>query len=110
MKKLGKILLFGTAIGAACAGVYYFLNKKDAENSAEDFDAFDDLEEEDHEEGDRTYVPLNLNATEDAADTTAESSEEETESKAASDTKKASNIPDELTDLDDIEDEASEEK
>ena len=47
MKKLGKLLLFGTAALAACAGVYYFLNKKDSENVQEDFDAFDDLEDDD---------------------------------------------------------------
>lgn len=96
MKKLGKLLLLSTATLAACAGVYYFLNKKNSENVEEDFDAFDDLEDDD-DDADRTYVPLNLNAT-DCAD---ENSQKTTDSKPVT------NVPDELTDLDDIDDEAS---
>ena len=96
MKKLGKLLLFGTAALAACAGVYYFLNKKDSENVQEDFDAFDDLEDDD-DDADRTYVSLNLSPTESADE----------ESAKEADTKPSTKVPDELTDLDDIEDEAS---
>lgn len=67
MKKLGKLLLFGTVIGAAAAGAYYYITKKDSENFDEDFDDFDDLDEEDSEDGDRTYVPLHFNGTENEA-------------------------------------------
>ena len=29
-KKFGKFLLFATAVGAACGGLYYYMKKEDA--------------------------------------------------------------------------------
>lgn len=70
MKKFTKGLLFGAAIGAIAAGAYYVMKKNDADKfDDDDFDDFDDFDdEEDYENGtesaERTYVPLNLNASE----------------------------------------------
>ena len=66
-KKIRNLLLFGAAIGATAAGVYYYLNKSDRDffdEEDEDFDDFDDFElddEEDEEEktSSRKYVTLN---------------------------------------------------
>ena len=46
MKKLGKLLIFGAAIGSAAAATYYYLAKRDANlplaEEDEDFDDFDE--------------------------------------------------------------------
>lgn len=65
-KKFGKILLGMAAAGAAGAGVYYWLKKKDAAEPEEEFS--DDFEEDDFDLDDdlgeapahseRGYVPL----------------------------------------------------
>ncbi len=49
MKKLGKILLFLSTMGAVFAGTYYFMKNKDAD--AEQEDDFDVLDDEDYEDG-----------------------------------------------------------
>ncbi|MCR5403681.1 MAG: hypothetical protein K6E91_07695 [Butyrivibrio sp.] len=47
----GKFLLFCTAAGAAAAGVYYYLNKREAELAGnfddDEFDDFDDFDDDD---------------------------------------------------------------
>ena len=59
-KKIGKLLFFGIAAGAAAAGVYHYLQKKDKE--AEEFDDFDDLDAFDEDiksdDKDRSYITL----------------------------------------------------
>ena len=66
-KKLCKVLAGLAVIGAACAGIYYFLNKKaDSEEEDEfmdDFDEDDDFELDDDlgevSPSSREYVSLN---------------------------------------------------
>lgn len=66
-KKFGKFLAFATIAGAAAAGIYYFLNKKD-EDSCDCDDDFDhDIEDffDDEKEkaaASREYVSLNKSA------------------------------------------------
>lgn len=47
----GKFILFCAAVGAAAAGVYYYLTKREAEIAEsfddDDFEEFDDFEDED---------------------------------------------------------------
>lgn len=47
-KKLGKLALFGALAGAAAAGTYYYLQKKNTvpANDLDDFDDFDDFDED----------------------------------------------------------------
>lgn len=47
-KKLGKLALFGALAGAAAAGTYYYLQKKNSApaNELDDFDDFDDFDED----------------------------------------------------------------
>lgn len=47
-KKLGKLALFGALAGAAAAGTYYYLQKKNAV-PADDFEDFDDLDDFDED-------------------------------------------------------------
>lgn len=47
-KKLGKLALFGALAGAAAAGTYYYLQKKNAA-PAEDFDDLDDFDDFDED-------------------------------------------------------------
>ncbi|AOZ97213.1 hypothetical protein [Butyrivibrio hungatei] len=63
----GKFILFCTAVGAAAAGAYYYLSKREAEiadefddEDYEDVDDFeDDLEEEkDYKNSSRRYVDI----------------------------------------------------
>ena len=64
----GKFVLFCAAVGAAAAGAYYYLSKRDeriAEGFDEDdFDDFDDFEDDDFEAsqevkfGSRKYVDI----------------------------------------------------
>lgn len=67
-KKFGKFLLLTTAVAAAVAGAYvYMQNKKsNMDDEADDFEDFDDFSEDlDSDTSDsndssaRTYVPLN---------------------------------------------------
>lgn len=69
-KKFGKFLLFSAAVGAAAAGVYYYLQNK----NTDDFD-FDDEELDDEKDTDsqdcgakdaeeRSYVDLDLKSSE----------------------------------------------
>lgn len=82
-KKFGKFLLFSAAVGAAAAGVYYYLQNKDADDFDFDSDDFDDSDEtdlDDYEEkdlGERSYVDLHLDAPEasDSADDSAPQTE-----------------------------------
>lgn len=67
-KKFGKFLLFSAAAASAAAGAYYFMKKKNSpeEDSADDFDDFDDFSEDLDEDTDkntdssedRSYVDL----------------------------------------------------
>ena len=62
-KKFRNFVLFSAVVGAAAAGVYYFLqNKKSSEDDfSDDMDDLDDLDvETDTEEKERSYVPLDL--------------------------------------------------
>ncbi len=65
-KKLGKFLVSCAAIGAAAAGVYYYLNKRDEDlQNDTDFDDFDEFEDEDLDEAeDRDYVDLSVSDAE----------------------------------------------
>ena len=56
-KKLGGLLVFGLAAGAAAAGVYHYLQTREKELA--DIDDFDDLDNmEEKEESSRSYVNL----------------------------------------------------
>ena len=60
MKAFGKIVTFSMIVGATAAGVYHYLQKKDAEivdaDDFDDLDNFEDIKEE--EEPSRSYVDL----------------------------------------------------
>ena len=61
-KKFGKVLLFATAVAAAGAGIYYYLNKEkfSPEYNGEEDDDYDDFgDESDEEDNSRSYVALN---------------------------------------------------
>lgn len=61
-KKFGKVLLFATAVVAAGAGIYYYLNKEkfSPEYNGEEDDDYDDFgDESDEEDNSRSYVALN---------------------------------------------------
>ncbi|WP_051538217.1 hypothetical protein [Butyrivibrio proteoclasticus] len=64
---IGKFVLFCAAVGAAAAGAYYYLTKRDAEiadSFDDDFDDFDDFEDDEFESsadvkfGSRKYVDI----------------------------------------------------
>lgn len=60
-KKFGKVLLFATAVAAAGAGIYYYLNKEkfSPEYNGEEDDDYDDFgDESDEEDNSRSYVAL----------------------------------------------------
>ena len=66
-KKIGKILMVTTALGAVAAGAYYYLRGKDrfADDDFDDDDDFDnfdeDLEEDEaSKDAERNYVDLDL--------------------------------------------------
>ena len=63
----GKFILFCTAVGAAAAGVYYYLSKRDAEIADsfddDDFEEFEDFDEDlddttESRFGSRKYVDI----------------------------------------------------
>ena len=61
-KKFGKVLLFATAVAAAGAGIYYYLNKEkfSPDYNGEEDDDYDDFgDESDEEDNSRSYVALN---------------------------------------------------
>ena len=69
-KKLGKLALFGALAGAAAAGTYYYLQKKNTV-PAEDYDDFDDFDDFDEDLDDdffddstsgkvRPHIPIDL--------------------------------------------------
>ena len=59
MKTFGKIVTFSMIVGATAAGVYHYLQKKDAELvDADDFDDLDNFEGAKEEEPARSYVDL----------------------------------------------------
>ncbi len=68
----GKFLLFCTAVGAAAAGAYYYLSKREAEiadSFDEGFDDFDDFEDDLEDEVDpktvsRKYVDIKASGSE----------------------------------------------
>lgn len=75
-KNFGKLVLFGSIIGAAAAGTYYYLQKKDdiPSKDIDDIDDFDDFDEDLDEDLDnnvsaahnpktRSYVSLNFENT-----------------------------------------------
>ena len=61
-KKLGKLIIFGAAIGATAAGVYHYLQSKDNVSDEfddfDDFDNLDDIEEDAVSEDSKKYVAL----------------------------------------------------
>jgi len=74
----GKFILFCAAVGAAAAGVYYYLSKRDAELADsfddEDFEEFEDFDEDlddttESRFGSRKYV--DIKTAEDDAEPTA---------------------------------------
>ncbi len=86
--KFNKFLAFTAAAGAIAAGVYYYLQNKNA-NQYDDFDDFSDDLEEDASESDthRSYVDLNLEKSSEIhadAETAAEEAGSDTEEVAAS--------------------------
>ena len=75
-KHFGKIVLFAATVGAAAAGAYYYLTRKDAA-LADDFDDYDDFDDIDDFEDDETGSPfkrryVNLSGSEEAADNSTE--------------------------------------
>ena len=62
--KFGKFLMAAVTIGAAAAGVYYVLQKKDdlSDGDFDDDEDFDDFDEDldDEEDSERKYVDLDL--------------------------------------------------
>lgn len=68
----GKFILFCTAVGAAAAGAYYYLSKREAEIADgfdDDFDDFEDFEDDLDEEKDikstsRKYVDIKTSDSE----------------------------------------------
>ena len=85
----GKFILFCTAVGAAAAGVYYYLSKRDAEiadsfddDDFEEFEDFDEDLEETNESrfGSRKYVDIKTAEEKTAQTTSATESTDTTES------------------------------
>ena len=89
----GKFILFCAAVGAAAAGVYYYLSKRDAE-IADSFDDFDeDLDEATESRfGSRKYV--DIKAAEEKAEKAATTTEAAEATDAAESTDSAT--PDEF--------------
>ena len=56
-KKFGKFLLFSALVGAAAAGVYYYLNREETDSSASDFGR--DVDNFFESKKNREYVSLN---------------------------------------------------
>ena len=56
-KKLGKFLFFSALIGAAAAGVYYYLNREETDSVAADFGR--DVDNFFENRKNREYVSLN---------------------------------------------------
>ena len=70
-KHFGKIVLFAATVGAAAAGVYYYLTQRDS-SLTDDFDDYDDFDEVDDFEDDETGNPfkrryVNLSGSEEEA-------------------------------------------
>lgn len=86
-KKFTKFLAFTAVIGAAAAGAYYYMHRKDKE-IFDDFDDFDD-EEEDQDKvvdffpkkeesaEDRNYVPLDFGTKTEGAASQAENADKD---------------------------------
>ena len=104
----GKFLLFCAAVGAAFAGIYYYLTKRDERIADgfddDDFDDFDDFEDDDFDTtsdfkfGSRKYVDIT------SGDEAEESDKTEPAKQASSDDKKDSDEPDESEEFFDDED------
>ncbi|MCR5558169.1 MAG: hypothetical protein K6F75_11505 [Butyrivibrio sp.] len=71
----GKFILFCITVGAAAAGVYYYLTKRDAaiadEFDEDDFDDFEDFEDEEEDTpeikfGSRKYVDIKTSESEES--------------------------------------------
>ncbi len=56
-KKLGKFLFFSALIGAAAAGIYYYLNREESDSAAADFGR--DVDNFFESKKNREYVSLN---------------------------------------------------
>ena len=93
----GKFILFCITVGAAAAGVYYYLTKRDAaiadEFDDDDFDDFEDFEDEEEDTpeikfGSRKYVDIKTSDSETEPDT--KKDEELDEADAASEEPSAS--------------------
>ena len=78
----GKFILFCITVGAAAAGVYYYLTKRDAaiadEFDDDDFDDFEDFEDEDEDTpeikfGSRKYVDIKASESDDKSGEASES-------------------------------------
>lgn len=97
-KKFGKFLLVSAAIGAVAAGAYYYLQNKNMvpDNDFDDDDDFDDfsedLDNENSDSSERSYVSLDFDTTGTSdEDTSSEtnSSEDTTAKEALSNLEKA---------------------
>ena len=111
-KKFGKLLLFGTAVCAISAGVYYYLQKKENEDwDDDDFDDFDDEDEVEDMELDleeRSYVSLTP-ITKPAEDKTTPTEEQPTEEDAEDTTVEPLQSDTEIKETEDFFDEDDEE-
>ncbi|RKM60067.1 hypothetical protein D6856_08260 [Butyrivibrio sp. XB500-5] len=86
----GKFILFCATVGAAAAGVYYYLTKREAEiadsfddDDFEEFDDFDDDELTDSSEtrfGSRKYVDISSKEADEPLDSGEPSSDDKTSS------------------------------
>lgn len=108
-KGLGKFVLFCAAAGAAAAGVYYYLNKKDGklnedseDDDFDDFDDFDDDTDSTSDEHGRGYVNIGHGSkeTNHSDDKPDESTEDESDAKA-------DETPDETEEFFDDDDESA---
>ncbi|MBR0163336.1 MAG: YtxH domain-containing protein [Lachnospiraceae bacterium] len=72
-KGFGKFVAFCTVVGAAAAGAYYYMNRRDKaladdfDDDFDDFGDFDDADDEDAGKENRKYVSIDHPA-DDAAD------------------------------------------
>ncbi len=86
----GKFILFCATVGAAAAGVYYYLTKREAEIADsfddDDFEEFDDFDDDDLTDssetkfGSRKYVDISSKEADEPLDSGEPSSDDKTSS------------------------------